>query len=300
MTAARRAAEDTISLFEPRHEPQRAVLVEAPVLRPVSGRPPLPVYLDMVWARRHFIAERAWSLAVTQNKGFLLGNLWLILNPLVDAAIYMVLFGVLFSASTPDFPAYLLVGIFMFGVTSRDVNSAAGIIQTNKGLIRAFSFPRAVLTLASVLRNLLESVPSLVVMWLMLVPMVGAPRPTWLLFPVLFVVHVVFDTGLAFSAARLGSDVPDARRVIPILFRFLLYGSAITFAVSRYDALPWLARIVHHNPLFLLVDGYRQLLLNGTVPTLDHWAELLAWAMGALLVGLWWFWRAEVSYGRND
>lgn len=282
----------------PRIPPRRSA--EPRPLRPVSGRPPLGVYLQQLWERRHFIGERAWSLAVTQNRGLLLGNLWLVLNPLMDAAIYMVIFGFLFASNIPNFPAYLVIGIFMFGITSRDVTSAASVMAANRGLMRAFSFPRAALPLASLVRNMIESVPSIVVMALLTIPFVGLPGAAVLLFPALYALQVLFNAGLVFAAARLCSMVPDFKKVIPVFFRFMLYGSAIMFSIDRYDAIPWLARIIRHNPLFLLVDGYRQLLLFDQVPPASHWLELSAWAVGVLVLGFVWFWRGEVTYGRPE
>ncbi|MGO4956332.1 ABC transporter permease [Luteococcus sp. Sow4_B9] len=296
MSSARRPAETAPRL--PHQPPRRSA--DPPELRPVSGRPPLAIYLRQLWERRHFITERAWSLAVTQNKGMLLGNLWLLLNPLMDAAVYLVVFGFLFASNIPNFPAFLLIGIFMFGITSRDVNGASGIIKSNSGLIRAFSFPRASLVLASVLRNLLESVPNILVLFVLATIFVGAPGPSALLFPLLFALQVMMNTGFAFVAARLCSDIPDAQKLVPTIFRFLMYGSGVMFSIQRYEAIPWLAMLVRNNPLYLLIDGYRQLLLTKVVPPPGQWFELTLWAVAALVIGLVWFWRGEVTYGRPD
>lgn len=298
MSLARRAV-DTPDVTFPHEPPQRA-LADVPVLRPVSGRAPVGEYMYELWRHRFFVNERAWSLAVTQNRGMLLGNLWLILNPLTDAAVYLVIFGVLFASGVPNFPAYLIIGISVFNITNRNVTSAAGCVQSSSGLIRAFSFPRAALPIASCIRNAIESIPSVLVMLLLTIPFVGAPGAAVLVLPLVLVVHFGFDLGLAFIAARLGSDIPDMKRVIPTVFRFLMYGSAITFSIQRYEAVPWLATLVRHNPIYLMVDAYRQGLLNKTVPTPGAWLELAGWMLGCLLFGFWWFWRGEVNYGRPE
>lgn len=282
----------------PRIPPRRSA--EPRPLRPVSGRPPLGVYLQQLWERRHFIGERAWSQVVTQNKGMVLGNLWLVLNPLMDAAMYMVIFGLLFAARIPNFPAYLVIGIFMFSITSRNVTSAASVISANKGLIRAFNFPRATLPISSLVRNAIESLPNLLIVLLVTVPFVGLPGPAVLLFPALYLIQFVFNAGLVFASARLCAAVPDLSKVLPMVFRVLLYGSAVVFSIDRYDAVPALATAVRHNPFYLLVDSYRQLLLFKTVPPAGHWLELSAWALVVLILGFTWFWLGEVTYGRPD
>lgn len=297
MTGARRAVDSPVS--DVSHHPQRTQGGH-PELRPVSGRAPVGEYLRQLWARRHFIMERAWSQAVTANRGFFLGNLWLVLNPLLDAGLYMVIFGLMFKPSIENFSTFLVIGIFMFSLSSRDVTGAAGSISANKGLMRAFMFPRAAIPLSTIMRNLIEAIPTMTVMVLLVTVMVGIPGPSALLVPLLFVLQVTLNVGLAFISARLGSMFPDAQKIIPLVFRVLLYGSGVMFSAARYEAVPWVGNIVHHNPFFQMLDMYRAMLMRHTVPPASEWMEFTLWAVCSLVLGFWFFWRGEVTYGRPE
>src|SRR4051812_19692621 len=66
-------------------------------LAPSSARPPLGDYVRQLWQRRHFITAFATSRTVTMYSGARLGQLWQVLTPLMNAAVYYLIFGVLFN-----------------------------------------------------------------------------------------------------------------------------------------------------------------------------------------------------------
>ena len=76
--------------------------------------------------------------------------LWQVLTPLINAAVYYVIFGVVLNTSrdVDNFIAYLCTGVFLFGFTQTVIQAGAQAITGNLGLIRALHFPRASLPIA--------------------------------------------------------------------------------------------------------------------------------------------------------
>lgn len=129
------------------YQPARSV--EPCELHEVGGRPPFREYLRQLGERRHFIMMQAWSSATHQHRGMLLGNLWMILSPILDGLMYFLIFGVVLQVSRgiENFPAFLVVGVLMFSFSARCLTSAAGSVHAGRSLVQAFSFPRASLPL---------------------------------------------------------------------------------------------------------------------------------------------------------
>ncbi|MDO4716407.1 MAG: ABC transporter permease [Propionibacteriaceae bacterium] len=281
----------------------RAQNGEAPALRPVSARPPLHTYIRQLWQRRHFIRMQGWSQAMAQHQGTLLGNLWLIVAPIIDGMVYFFVFGMLFPGSKgiPNFFGYLVIGVFLFTFTSRVLTGCVRCIETDRGLIRAFAFPRAALPVAVVWRELIGLLPVLYALAILLfvVPPYGKLGWAWVYFPGILALQTVFNLGLGFILARLGARLPDLRHLVPYAMRLLLYSSAVMFAIDRFDDHPPLDVIARHNPIFLVLDASRGILLHNTPPAMDTWWQLAAWAFGTLLIGLVFFWQAEVKYARH-
>lgn len=284
-------------------DPRRIAGEEFSHLSPVSGRPPFREYVTQLVERRHFVTMQAWSQSTHQHRGTFLGNAWLILAPVLDALIYFLIFGILLQVSRgmENFFGYLVIGVFMFTYTTRCVNSAAGVIHNNRGMIRAFAFPRAALPLASVLREMFGTLPVLLALAVMLVAVPPHADLTvyWLIVPVVFMLQTSFNLGVALLVARLAAVLPDLRQVIPYIVRLWFYGSAVMFAVERFDTVPWIGAAVRINPMYVFLTVYRELLLEGTMPDAATWGALTVWALGVAIVGMLFFWRGEVSYGRT-
>lgn len=121
-------------------------------LRRAIARPRFPVYLRQLWERRHFILTYATSRNVSKYSSSTLGQLWQVLTPLLNAAIYFLMFGLILGGGKDieNYPAFLLTGMFIFTYTQRTVTAGAKSISSNLSLIRALHFPRASLDRKSV------------------------------------------------------------------------------------------------------------------------------------------------------
>lgn len=272
-------------------------------LRRVGSRPPLREYLTELWDRRHFIWAGARGEAQTQYANERLGPLWYILRPLLDAAFFWVIFGVVLNVSRgmDNFIAFILVGVFMFQLSSRAITGGATLIRGSKPMIRAFAFPRASLAVSLVLRDIFISMPAIGVMLVAIIaiPPHEPPTITWSLFPLILALHVTLNVGFALFFGWLGSLLPDIAQAMSFVSRLLMYGSAVIFPVDQFIDDPTALAIVESNPIFIVLDLYRAVLIDGVVPPGGQWLGLCAWAAGALLVGFGLFWRDEERYGRE-
>src|SRR5258708_16306604 len=129
-----------------------------------SAQPGLAAYLVRVWQRRHFIFAYATARNVSMYTEARLGQLWQVLTPLLNSAVYYLIFGVLFKANRgiSNYTAYLVTGVFIFAFTERSIVVGSSAIRANITLIRALHFPRACLPLADVLAELQQLLLSMV------------------------------------------------------------------------------------------------------------------------------------------
>lgn len=283
-------------------DPKRSAGTQ-PALLPIGGRPPLGVYINQLAKRWPFALAQARAQAMTANRGMVLGNMWLVLNPLLDAAIYFLIFQVVLNIGdrAPNYIAYLLIGVFLFASTRTAIAQGTGIIRANKGLIRAFAFPRAALPLALVIRSFLNSIPVIIVMIIIIMvkPPQALPTPTWMLFPAVLALQFMLNFGIALTLGRLTDAYPDLGKAISISSRLLMYASCVIFPDDRIRSLPGGDIILDINPIFHVLDISRDLLIYDTFPEAKSWLILTAYAVGGLVFGFLYFWRGEVSYGRT-
>lgn len=273
-------------------------------LRPVGRRAGLLDYLRQLGQRRHFIWADARSRAHSKNHGMLLGNLWLVLLPILDGIVYYVIFGLILEVSRgmDNFIGFLLIGIFMFQYTARSLTSGATAVTGARNMVRAFTFPRASLPISVVLREAISMAPvvATLIPMLLLIPPRTDVTSHWTLFPAIFALHGIFNLGIAFFAARATSQVPDIRHIIGIFARVWRYGSAVIFPIDRrFIDSPQVLAIIELNPLFIIIDMYRQILLDAELPSAHQWVLLSCWALGTAILGFLYFWRGEERYGNE-
>jgi teichoic acid transport system permease protein len=270
-------------------------------LHRIGVRRRLGAYLHDLWSRRHFIRVLASANAYARNQKNYLGQLWSVLNPILNAVVYFLIFGLILQTNrgVENFVAFLTIGVFIFGFTSSAIMAGSRAITGNLGLVRSVHFPRAVLPLAVVLTELIALLPALVVLC-GIVLLTGEPITVdWLLFPVVVVLQWLFNTGCALVVARLVAQVRDLLNVIPFALRFLRYASGVFFNISAYVGDSWIGLLMEYQPVAIYLTLARSALLSEGAHDPVTWAFGVGWAVLFLVGGFLMFWRAEERYGRD-
>jgi teichoic acid transport system permease protein len=268
-----------------------------------SARPGLQQYLRQVWDRRHFLVAFANARVVSLYTSARLGQIWQLLTPLLNAGVYLLLFGVLLDTSrgVDNFIGFLIIGVFIFNFTQRSVRQGADSVSRNLGLIRALHFPRATLPLAYTLSELQQLAGALIVMAGAVI-ITGEPvTAAWLLVPVAVALQSVFNAGLSLAVARVVAQTPDVNQVLPFVLRTWLYTSGVFFSIPVFaaNAPEWVRVLLAINPGAVYIDLVRSALLVEHDPLPYAWPLAVGWALVAAVLGFVFFWRAETRYGRG-
>ena len=305
-------------------------------LRPSSARPGLLNYIRMVWDRRHFIVAYATARNVSMYTEARLGNLWQVLTPLLNSAVYYLIFGILFQANRgiSHYTAYLVTGVFIFSFTERSIVVGSTVMRANLSLIRALHFPRACLPLAYVMVELQQLLVSMVVLFAIVL---GTGEPLswyWLFLVPTLVLQATFNMGAALIMARLGAGAQDFSQLIPFLTRIWRYFCGVMYSIASLPAsLPeWGKNVLTLNPAAVYISLTRYAIMatersdapgakpfnagkcamftakripelqaycHPDIVTSELWLAGIGWAVVTLVVGVVFFWQAETRYGRG-
>jgi teichoic acid transport system permease protein len=305
-------------------------------LRPSAARPPLIKYLRQIWDRRHFILTFATARNISMYTESNLGQVWQVLTPLLNAAVYYLIFGVIFDAKRgiQNYIAFLVAGVFIFGFTERSILTGSRVIGNNLSLIRALHFPRACLPLGYVIVELQQLLLSMLVLGAIVL---GTGEPItgyWLMLLPVLALQSMFNIGAGLIMARMGAQVRDISQLLPFLLRTWRYFCGVMYAVSSLPTrIPHFGKVVlAANPAAVYITLTRWSLLTternddpGAKPfnaakcdLFNHthlpqyqaychpiinweqtWIAAAGWAAFALVIGFIYFWRAEAWYGRG-
>jgi teichoic acid transport system permease protein len=275
----------------------------------VSGaRPSLPEYVRQLWERRHFITAFATAKLTAQYSQAKLGQVWQVMTPLLNAAVYYFIFGVLLGTShgVPDYVPFLVTGVFIWTFTQSSIMAGTRAISGNLGLVRALHFPRAALPISfclQQLQQLLFSMAALIVILLCF----GIPvSASWLLAIPALVLQFVFNAGVSMIMARWGAKTPDIAQLMPFILRTWMYVSGVMWSIGKLtkkDHLPHIVTVLlETNPAAVYIDLMRYALIDSfharQLPP-HVWPAAFGWALLAGIGGFIYFWKAEETYGRG-
>jgi teichoic acid transport system permease protein len=273
----------------------------------VSGaRPGLRDYVRQLWARRHFITAYSRAKVHAQYTQAKLGQLWQVMTPLLNAAVYYLIFGLLLGTSrgVDNYIPFLVTGVFIFTFTQSSVLAGTKAISGNIGLVRALHFPRASLPISITLQQLQQLLMSMGVLLVIVVMSGEVPSPSWLLVIPALILQSVFNAGLAMAMARLGSKITDLSQLMPFILRTWMYTSGVMYNLSAklHDAPHLVKFLLSVNPIAIYIDLMRFALIDSfTAAQLPPhvWALSVLWAVFTGVGGFVYFWKAEEEYGRG-
>jgi teichoic acid transport system permease protein len=265
-----------------------------------SKIPPLGSYLKQTWQQRDFVIELARARSTAEYSDSMLGRFWQLLTPLLNAAIYFLIFGILLGTKKgiENYTTFLVAGVFVFNFMQVSVTLAASALPRNLLLIQAIRFPKLVLPLAVVVQQIQQYIVSLAVL-IVIVLLTGEPLTLmWLAMPVVLILQILFTTGLGLIFARWGANSRDINQLLPFFTRSWRYVSGVFFSITVFTATfaQWVSTALLLNPGAVYIDLVRDSLMTSQNNEPIIWIMGVFWAFLFFLVGLIYFYRGERKY----
>jgi lipopolysaccharide transport system permease protein len=244
-----------------------------------------------------------------------LGNLWWVLDPLLQVAVYGLIFTLVFSRAAPDFALFLFSALLPWKWLSASLNDAARSVVAHEGLIRQVAFPRIVLPLAAVLAGVANFCFSLVALLALLALLPGHLSAQLLWLPVLAGVQLLLTIALALPIAALNVFYRDIGVLLRHVLLFVFFLSPALWSFSLHarlaDGSPMAQsffELLRLNPLAVLLESYRGVIygealpggemLPPQAPDVGGLGALVAASIVALVAGVVLFKRLERDFVR--
>jgi ABC-type polysaccharide/polyol phosphate export permease len=233
--------------------------------------------------RRRLIGYLVQADVRKKGADTLLGNLWWVLDPLLQMAVYVILVSVIFQRDKPDYPIFIFAAILPWKWFQTSVYDGINSVTGAGSLIRQVQFPKLVLPVASsfaAVVNFAFGLIPLVVLILLFYP--HRLSVTLLLIPAIAVVQLCFNLAVAILLAALNVFYRDIGNVARHAMRLWFYLSPGLFALSDLQAatkdlqIPFIRHMLLWNPFAILFTAYRNVTYESIGP---DWGSL-----GALLI----------------
>ena len=259
------------------------------------GLPPLGSYVRELWRRREFAFELSRTELRAQHYNTALGQLWLVLSPLLLACVYFVLVDILRARTGGiEFFAHLMACLFAYYYVTDAIRQAVRSVVGGGRLILNTAFPRVLLPGSSVVTALWRFLPTIAI-YIPVHLAVGlpiGPELLWLL-PV-FALLTLLATGLAMLVAAGQVYFRDLKNFLTYALRLWLYSSPILYFAhevpDRYQFLLFL------NPLAPLLTAWSDVLDRGVAPDPADLLVGAVWAIAFVVGGALFFISREREF----
>lgn len=258
---------------------------------------PLELY-NKRWLVIYFVQRQL----TRSYQGSLLGFLWVFLGPLLMVALYTLVFsqiiglrsGLVAEDSSLNFGLWLYCGLLPFMAYSDTMNQSVNIVRSNSNLVQKVVFPTEMLPLTSVITALVDKMFGLGALVVVLIVLENRLEWTILLLAPFVLLQLIFNLGLSYFFAVVGTYLPDVREALKTVVRASFFITPIFWSPDMLEGKMRL--IVDLNPIAYLVGMYRDLILEGELPNAMATLWFSLFSVGLLVVGFTLFIRSKRQF----
>ena len=181
----------------------------------------------------------------TRYKGSVLGFLWTFINPLMQLAIYALIFPYLMRVQEKNYAMFMFVALLPWIFFSTSLQSSTECIVENYNLVKKIYFPRQVLPLSVATGGLVNYIYGLLVVLAgLLIAQINVT--VYILYlPLILLILYVAVSGFCLMLSALNVYVRDLEHIVNIVTMAWFYATPIVYP---FDMLPqWLQNILVFN-----------------------------------------------------
>jgi len=244
-------------------------------------------YLKDIWNYRDLFRAFVERDIKVRYKQTVLGVTWVLLQPLITAGIFSLIFGrvVKMDSQGLPYPLFYLAALIPWTCFTNALSQASGSLESNAGLIKKVYFPRLIAPGAMVIGTVVDfaigwTAFNLIAIGWSYWEIFNSPDSvvvtkmywTWLFIPFTFVLLILQQStamGIGLILSVFNVQYRDVRYVIPFLIQVLMLTSPVIWPIKRLYQSEWGGLFVvlsHFNPMAGVIETYRALLSGVYIP----------------------------------
>ena len=225
-----------------------------------------------------------------------LGWLWAVIQPAAQTAIFTIIFTQFVPIDTGNVPygVFSYVAMVPWAFLASSLTDMSGSIVYNMSLVTKIYFPREVLPVASMLARFMDFGIA-AALFVVLILFYKIPiYPAGLLFlPVILAIQLLLIIGLGLATAAANVFYRDVQSLLALGIQLWFYASPIVYPVT---SVPERLRPIYFlNPMAGIIQAYRDVLINGSLPGL-YFIPSTVVTLIIFIGGYWFFKRVEYLF----
>jgi lipopolysaccharide transport system permease protein len=231
-------------------------------------------------------------------KGSVLGFLWTFLNPLLQLAVYTILFSHIIRMGIHDYYLFLFVALIPWMFFSSSIMGGSTSILSNQSMVTKIYFPREVLPISVVTGAFVNMLYCfIVVLAVVLVFSDHVNFVAWLYLPVIAIIEYILALGFALIAAAVTVYIRDLEHILGIVTMAWQFLTPVMYGI---DMVPdEYLFIFNLNPMSPIIVAYRDILYYGRIPHMETLISALVFGILFAILGFIVFGRLKRNFAEE-
>lgn len=226
-----------------------------------------------------------------------LGVLWSFLYPLLQLAVYAIIFPLILRNTQDHYVIFLCVALIPWNYFTTIVTQSTGTVINNADIVKKVYFPREILPISVVTSQLVNFLISTIII-LAFVLFSGMGISKYILFyPVILLIQYIFSIGVAFIVSSATVFLRDLEHLISIAMMMLFYATPIAYSADTIPAN--FSFIITLNPMAHILNAYRDIFYYQRMPQLQTLAIVFAISVALFVVGYVIFNKLQKSFAEE-
>jgi lipopolysaccharide transport system permease protein len=247
---------------------------------------------------RDLLLQLATRDLLLRYKQTAMGVAWAVFVPLLNTLIFTLLFTRVAPIKTAvPYPLFAYTGLVAWNLTAMALRSATTSLTSNPALVSKVYFPREVFPFAALLVAVVDTLVASVILVGIMMLYHLTPGPLALLVPAVLAVQLIFTAALALILAMANLFYRDVKYLFDALLTIWMLASSVVYPIGIVGGR--LGQLMAWNPMAVIVDAYRSLLLEATLPPVVPLAAVGVGSILVLMIAWVTFHRAEFVFAER-
>lgn len=202
-----------------------------------------------------------------------LGVIWSFLYPLLQLAVYAIIFPLILRDTQENYVVFLCVALIPWTFFTTVVNQSTGVIIANGNILKKVYFPRIILPISVVASAAINFIISTVII-LLFILFSGMGFSKYLIFyPIILIIQFILSLGISFIVSSITVYLRDLEHLINIALMMLFYATPIAYSSNSIPEA--FKNIMNLNPMAHIIEAYRAIFYYKQMPDLISLGILL-------------------------
>lgn len=259
--------------------------------------------VNLLWVTRNLTIAMALRELRVRHAGQFVGALWIVGHPILQMAVYIFIFGVVFKQRIGgtfelprDYTAYILSGLVPWLTISTTLPTLCTSVLSNANLVKQFAFRAEILTVKDVIVATVFWGVGIVVIMIYELAVDRSLPWTFFVLPFVLVLNLLLVIGLGWTLSAIGVFVRDMKEVAVVLVSIGLYVLPVVYLPSWTPSL--FRPFVEYNPLSALIWVYQDTLYFGRIEHPGAWIVFATMSVACFGFGYRLFQTLKPFFGR--